>query len=79
MARLEMEALSKQPPVTLEQAREQVRWSKINSSRGHKEQEIKKMLRIYYPEWIEEQIESEYQRLIKAYSGKKYYKPTNNQ
>ena len=67
-AKLGMELLAKQSPVTLEQAREQGMRIKIRSSRGHDKQEIKNLLRIYYPDWIEEQIECEYQRLIKSYS-----------
>lgn len=66
--KLSMEMLSKQRPFTLAEMREQVMRVEIRSSRGNNEQEIKYNLRIYYPTWKEEQIEVEYQRLIKAYS-----------
>lgn len=67
-AKLGMEIISKQRPVTLAEMREQVMRVNIRSSKGNNEQEIKYNLRIYYPDWNEEQIEVEYQRLIKAYS-----------
>jgi hypothetical protein len=59
-AKRAIEMLAKQEPVTLEQAREQVMRVKIQSSTGLKEEDVKGNLRIYYPNWSEEQIETEY-------------------
>ena len=67
-AKLAMEMLSKQRPFTLEEMREQAMSVAIQSSRGFDEQHIKNTLRIYYPDWIEEKIEAEYQHLVKEYS-----------
>ena len=68
LAMLQKERLSKQRPSTLEEKREQAMSVRIQSSRGFDEQDIKNTIRIYYPDWIEEKIEAEYQRLVKAYS-----------
>ncbi len=57
LAKRAKEMLAKQEPVTLEQAREQAMRIKIQSSQGFKEQDVKGNLRIYYPDWAEEQIE----------------------
>ncbi len=62
--------LAKQEPVTLEQAREQAMRLKIQSSNGFEEGDVKVNLRIYYPNWSEEQMETEYQRLISLYLKK---------
>ncbi len=59
-AKRAIEMLAKQEPVTLEQAREQVMRVKIQSSNGLMEEDVKGNLRIYYPNWSEEQIETEY-------------------
>jgi hypothetical protein len=59
-AKRAIEMLAKQEPVTLEQAREQVMRVKIQSSNGLKDEDVKGNLRIYYPNWSEEQIETEY-------------------
>lgn len=60
-----MKHLSKKTPVTIEQARTQVLWLKIRStSNKNKEREIQHNLKMYYPDWTEEQIESERKKLM---------------
>lgn len=57
-AKLAKELLSKQEPVTLNQARAQVLCLKIySSSNKNKEEDIKYHLEMYYPNWTKEQIE----------------------
>lgn len=66
--RLGMEMLSKRKPVTLEEARAQAINIKIRSSHTiDKEGEIKRLLKMYHPDWTQEQIEEgfdEIQRII---------------
>lgn len=64
----QIQSIEEQSSFTLEEMRAQAMSVKIQSSAGHVEQEIKKTLRIYYSDWTEGQIETEYQRLVKAYS-----------
>ena len=59
--------LPKQKYATLDQAREQYMRLKIGDPESYNEEKIKKTLRIYYPDWLEEQIEKEFQRLIRLY------------
>ncbi len=61
------EQLAKQPPVTLEQAREQTLRIKIRSTLNNLENEVKYNLSIYHPDWTGGQIDVEAIRLIKLY------------
>ena len=65
-AKLAMEQLAKQSPVTLEQARAQAIRIKLRSQNKNKEHEIKNLLKIYNPKWAQKQIEIEYHRLMTA-------------
>lgn len=67
-ARIGMEMLAKQKPVTLEEMREQVNRVKIQSSNPFMEEGVKTNLRAYYPDWDEEQVDSEFKRLKRKYA-----------
>ena len=69
-ARIGMEMLAKQKPVTLEEMREQVNRVKIQSSNPNAEEGVKANLRNYYPDWDERLIDSEFERLKKKYALK---------
>lgn len=55
--------LEKQGPVTLEEARAQVLWIIFNSSR-YDEQNIKKHLKMYHPDWTDEKIKLTFELLL---------------
>lgn len=69
-AEIAKKMLAKQRPVTLEQARAQAIWIKLRSSNKNKEQEVKNLLAMYYPEWTEKQIDDKFKRLLTVYSDK---------
>ncbi len=72
LAELQKEQLSKQLPVTLEEAREQfLRVSLRDPHILNKEENIKKHLKIYYPDWTKTKIEAEYKRLMQKF--RKWY------
>ena len=77
MAKLGAEVLAKQPPVTLEEAREQCLRIKIRSNSVHKgqketkDEQIKYLLNKYHPDWTQEQINVELIRLYEKYGKEK--------
>ena len=66
-AKVAMELLAKQKPVTLKQARAQVLWMKVQSQNPNKGQEIKHLLKMYHVDWTQEQIDDELIRLKKRF------------
>jgi hypothetical protein len=66
-AKLIMEMLLKQPPVSLEEARAQALWLTIGSSSRSAENKIdhiKYLLTMYYPDWTQKQIEFEQKNIF---------------
>lgn len=63
---LAFEVLERQQPISLEEKREQVLRIEIQSS-SFSEARVKRTLKFQHHDWSEEQVETEYQRLIKLY------------
>lgn len=69
MARLGMEALAKQKPMSLEQMRAQVLWIKIRGTHTkHKKEEIEHHLKLYFPDKPKEKIELQLNLILLAKS-----------
>lgn len=63
MSTLGFEVLERQPPTSLEEKRAQVVWLHSKCSTGINDLEIKRHLKMYFPDWTNDKIEDGYNEI----------------
>lgn len=69
-AKIATKLLIKQEPVTLEKARAQCIHMRFQRVSKNRKKEVVPLLKMYYPNWTNKQIEEEYKRLLITYLKK---------